>query len=280
METKVNRMLDIYSVNVVEWKDMDKRKFYSIGPAMFVGLRGILYPFGLIKTRLFMQRRTDMYKGTLDAFRQVVRYEGFRGLYKGFLASNFGLFSGQIYITIYELTRSSMDGYSTAVRSFVGGLLGSLVAQTLTVPVDIVSQHLMVQGQVGTANVGDVKKRVKLKGALTITRDIVRNEGIGGLYRGYPVSLMTYAPGSAIWWSSYMAISDTVLNSTMLEFLPRPLMFISSGMCAAVVSSTSTNVMDLVRTRYQVGVHGCECSETVLKLTLPDCQRVQSRVPL
>lgn len=252
METKMSQVVDIYSVKVVEWKDMDKKKFYTIGPAMFVGLRGILYPFGLIKTRLFMQRRTDMYKGTLDAFRQVVRYEGFRGLYKGFLASNFGLFSGQLYITVYELTRSYLSGYSTGVKSFVGGLMGSLVAQTVTVPVDIVSQHLMVQGQVGSANIEDVKKRAKLKGAFTLTRDIVRNEGFLGLYRGYAVSLMTYAPGSAIWWSSYMVISDAALHNSTLEYLPRPFLFVASGMCAGVVSSTSTNVMDLVRTRLQV----------------------------
>ena len=254
MENKTNQLLDIYSVKVVEWKDMDKRKFYSLGPAMFVGLRGILYPFGLIKTRLFMQRKTDMYKGTFDAFRQVVRYEGFRGLYKGFLASNFGLVSGHLYITVYEMTRSYLDGYSTGVKSFTGGLMGSLVAQTVTVPVDIVSQNLMVQGQVGSANVGDVKKRAKLKGTFTLTRDIIRNEGFLGLYRGYAVSLMTYAPGSAIWWSSYMVISDALLHGSPLEHCPRPVLFVASGMCAAVVSSSSTNVMDLVRTRYQVRV--------------------------
>lgn len=256
----MSRVVDMYSVQVVEWKDMDKRKFYSIGPAMFVGLRGILYPFGLIKTRIFMQRRTDMYKGTLDAFRQVVKYEGFRGLYKGFLASNFGLLSGQLYITVYELTRSSLDGYSTGVKSFMGGLMGSLVAQTMTVPVDIVSQHLMVQGQVGSSNVGDAKKGTKLKGAVTLTRDIVRSEGFLGLYRGYAVSLMTYAPGSAIWWSSYMVISDAALHSNPLQHVPRPFLFVASGMCAGVVSSSSTNVMDLVRTRYQVRM--CVCPRT------------------
>lgn len=32
---------------------------------------------------------------------------------------------------------------------------------------------------------------------------IIRHEGVLGLYRGFFVSLATYTPSSAIWWSSY-----------------------------------------------------------------------------
>lgn len=38
---------------------------------------------------------------------------------------------------------------------------------------------------------------------LTMATHIIRQEGILGLYRGFFVSLATYTPHTAIWWSCY-----------------------------------------------------------------------------
>jgi len=40
-------------------------------------------------------------------------------------------------------------------------------------------------------------------GALSIIRDILKEEGIVGFYRGFGASLATFVPSSAIWWGSY-----------------------------------------------------------------------------
>ena len=37
-----------------------------------------------------------VYRGTLDAFRKIVRFEGARGLYKGFLPATIGIGAGQM----------------------------------------------------------------------------------------------------------------------------------------------------------------------------------------
>lgn len=249
-EMNSTRWGDAFSNTTVEWKDLDKRKYYLFGPSTFILVRGFVYPFSLIKTRLFMQKKKAMYKGTFDAFKQVLRHEGVRGLYKGFLPSTITLISGQFYITTYEVTRSLMEGYGSGVRSFCGGLVASLVGQSITVPIDIVSQHMMVQGQVGRDSVD--KKKIRLKGSIAITRDILRSEGIIGLYRGYLVSLLTYAPSSAVWWWAYSQFLTQAVDCRLGEYLPRYLIIMGSGSCAALVSSTSTNIMDLVRTRYQL----------------------------
>ena len=241
---------DTFSTTTVEWKDLDKRKYYVFGPTAFICVRGLVYPFGLIKTRLFMQKRKAMYNGTFDAFRQVLKHEGIRGLYKGFLPSTITLVSGQLYITTYEVTRSLMEGYNSGIKSFFGGLAASVVGQSVTVPIDIVSQHMMVQGQVGRDNLE--QKKIRLKGSISITRDILKADGIRGLYRGYLVSLLTYAPSSAIWWSAYSVLFAGAVDYGLTTFIPKYLVIMGSGSCAAVVSSTSTNVMDLIRTRYQV----------------------------
>ncbi|KAK3697178.1 hypothetical protein QZH41_013559 [Actinostola sp. cb2023] len=72
-------------VKHIEWKDMDKKKFYLFGPTLFLGIRALLYPANLIKIRLQVQRKNALYSGSFDAFFKVITTEGFRGLYKGFM---------------------------------------------------------------------------------------------------------------------------------------------------------------------------------------------------
>ena len=256
--------------NMIEWQDLDKKKFYVFCPSFFMGVRGCLYPFNLIKTRLFMQQRVSQYAGTLDAFRKVIRHEGFRGLYKGFLVSSFGMLSGQMYITTYEIIRSCLGSYGSEMKGLIAGGCATLVGQSVAVPIDIVSQIMMMQGQIVQHPAGKEalsyilvknvdyivprKERMKLRGALSIAREIVQRNGVKGLYRGYLVSLMTYAPNSALWWALYAGFFR---KSMELEFLSSgdvPLLLVQAfcGMCGGVLAATLTNPLDLFRTRYQV----------------------------
>ena len=241
---------------VLEWKDLDKLKFFTIGPALFVGVRFLVYPFSLIKTRLFMQSRKAMYTGTLDAFHQVLKHEGVSGLYKGFVASSFSLLSGQLYITSYQLIRGWMEGYSSEVKGFVGGFTASVVGQSVTVPSDVIAQKLMMQGQIGRStllhNTQATAKHVKLKGTVTITREIYQQEGLIGFYRGYWISLMTYAPNSALWWFFYSAFFNMTINHKLHETLPLPCLYVICGISAGVSSAVLTNPLDVLRTRFQV----------------------------
>ena len=57
-----------------------------------------------------------------------------------------------------------------------------------------ISQKLMVQGYSGNA---------RYKGGIDVARKVIKADGIRGLYRGFGLSVMTYAPSSAVWWASY-----------------------------------------------------------------------------
>ena len=230
-------------VKHIGWEDLDKRKFFVFGPTLFLGVRVILYPANLIKTRLQVQRKKVLYNGTFDAFGKIVRAEGPRGLYKGFMVSCAGLFSGQCYITTYELVRSKTEQYSLTVRGLLAGGCASLVGQTITVPVDVLSQKLMVQG-LGQSH-------VKLKGASTILREIIRKEGPFGLYKGYFASFMTYTPTSAIWWSAYGTYTG-VVGDYVPSGTPHMMILAMAGVMAGATAATLTNPLDIIRTRLQV----------------------------
>ncbi|KAJ8417052.1 hypothetical protein AAFF_G00282790 [Aldrovandia affinis] len=247
------RMQQKRNIQIIEWEDLDKRKFYSFGVFMTMTIRATVYPATLIRTRLQVQRGKSLYSGTFDAFFKILRTEGVRGLYRGFMVNTFTLISGQGYITTYELVRKYVSGYSTnnTVKSLVAGGSASLVAQSITVPIDVVSQQLMMQGQ------GEHLTRFKVKPKMTFgqTRDIIVQifavDGFRGFYRGYVASLLTYIPNSAVWWPFYHFYAEQLSKLAPSE-CPHLILQAMAGPLAAATASTVTNPMDVVRARVQV----------------------------
>ncbi|XP_043540454.1 solute carrier family 25 member 44-like, partial [Chiloscyllium plagiosum] len=198
-------MDDKRKIPIIEWQDLDKRKFYAFGVLMTMAIRVSVYPFTLIRTRLQVQRGTSLYAGTFDAFAKILRAEGLPGLYRGFLVNSLTLVSGQCYVTTYELTRQYVARHSdsNAVKSVIAGGAASLVAQSITVPIDVLSQHLMVQGQAMGRFRETAPTSRRMGSAKEVVVQILRLDGPRGFYRGYTASLLTYIPNSALWWPFY-----------------------------------------------------------------------------
>ncbi|XP_013925395.1 PREDICTED: solute carrier family 25 member 44 isoform X2 [Thamnophis sirtalis] len=203
-------MEDKRNIQIIEWEDLDKKKFYVFGVCMTMMIRISVYPFTLIRTRLQVQLGKSLYNGTFDAFVKILRAEGAAGLYRGFLVNTFTLISGQCYVTTYELTRKYVSQYSSSntIKSLVAGGSASLVAQSITVPIDVVSQHLMMQRM--DNSMGRFRVQAHQGSRFPVfgqTRDIIaqifKADGLRGFYRGYVASLLTYIPNSAAWWPFY-----------------------------------------------------------------------------
>uniref|UniRef100_A0A8C2C5U3 Solute carrier family 25 member 44b n=1 Tax=Cyprinus carpio TaxID=7962 RepID=A0A8C2C5U3_CYPCA len=247
------------NIQIIEWEDLDKRKFYSFGVFMTMAIRTTVYPATLIRTRLQVQKGKSLYTGTYDAFRKILRADGLRGLYRGFMVTTFTLISGQAYITTYELVRKYVSNYSkdNTLKSLVAGGSASLVAQSITVPIDVISQQLMMQGQGEHLTRFKVKPKIGAKHAVFFgqTRDIIGQifaaDGIRGFYRGYVVSLLTYIPNSAVWWPFYHFYAEQ-LSKMAPSNCPHLVLQAVAGSLAAATASTVTNPMDVIRARVQV----------------------------
>ncbi len=141
------------TIQVVELHMMDKRKYFPLALASGICIRSMLYPFSLIKTRIQVQKHKAQYRGTFDAFMKIRRAEGFRGLYKGFWVSNLLVVPQMAYISTYEGMRMFLSNNTALtnnkIRSFISGGCASMAGQTFIVPIDIVSQHLMMLGGKG-----------------------------------------------------------------------------------------------------------------------------------
>ncbi|XP_026325661.1 solute carrier family 25 member 44 [Hyposmocoma kahamanoa] len=254
-------------ITTIEWSMMDKTKFFPLYTLSSFTVRCALYPLTLVKTQIQVQRKKEAYKGVTDAISKIYRHEGFSGLYRGFWLSSFQIISGVFYITTYEGVRHELGRYDITpnMKSFIGGGCASIVGQSIIVPFDVLSQHLMVLGLVkGRASAGssnntrinplglDLNKRMS-KAALAkeVAVKVYQLHGPLGYYKGYAASLAAYVPNSALWWALYTAYQDELLKISP-QWVSHLLIQCVAGTLGGFTTTILTNPLDIVRARLQV----------------------------
>jgi solute carrier family 25, member 44 len=123
------------------------QKFFPLSMLSSFSVRCALFPLTVIKTQLQVQFKNDVYKGMIDCGMKIYKAEGVRGLYRGFWISSFQIVSGVFYISTYEGVRHLLNqqGFGKGTKAVVAGGAASIVGQTIIVPFDVVSQHIMVK---------------------------------------------------------------------------------------------------------------------------------------
>ncbi|KAK6912845.1 Mitochondrial substrate/solute carrier [Dillenia turbinata] len=200
---------------------------------------------------------------------------GFRGFYKGFGTSLMGMIPARaLYMTALEVTKSSVgnltmklgfpDTSTIAIANAAAGLSSAMAAQLVWTPVDVVSQRLMVQGSHQSSNVVGY---VKYNNGIDAFRKIMYSDGPRGLYRGFGLSILTYAPSNAVWWASYAVAHRVTWNGLGCYygrkydygcggFRPDSAAVVAvQGLSAAMASGVSaliTMPLDTIKTRLQV----------------------------
>jgi solute carrier family 25 protein 44 len=248
---------------------LDKSKFFFLGAALFSGVSATLYPIVVLKTR---QQVSQTQVSCWSVGTNILRQEGFCGLYRGFGASLMGTIPARaLYMSALEITKSGVgttaiqlgfsDPAAAAVTNAAAGLSAAVAAQLVWTPVDVISQKLMVQGTQGLSQIS-----TNYSGGIDAFRSIVKTEGMRGLYRGFGMSIVTYAPSNALWWTSYCIIQRMVWGSLGYcrkkeegdkEFIApgTKIMVTVQGFSAAMaggVVALVTNPLDTIKTRLQV----------------------------
>lgn len=240
----------------IDWEMLDKSRFFVFGAALFSGVSGALYPMVVLKTR---QQVQSSHLSSLNISQSIIRREGVKGFYKGFGISLIGTIPARaLYMTALEITKSAVgsatyrmgcsETTALAVANAAGGLASAMAAQLVWTPIDVVSQRLMVQ----TSGISSVK----YSGGIDAFRKIIRQDGVRGLYRGFGVSILTYAPSNAVWWASYSTAHKLILGSVSDADECSNLKCIAvqgaSAVMASGVSTLITMPLDTIKTRVQV----------------------------
>ncbi len=89
-----------------------------------------------------------VFAGLIDAGCKIYHTEGLSGLYRGFWVNSIQMVSGFSYIGTYEGVRhiSSQYNINPHFKTILAASAASIVGQTIIVPFDVISQHLMLLG--------------------------------------------------------------------------------------------------------------------------------------
>ncbi|KAJ6819006.1 putative mitochondrial adenine nucleotide transporter BTL1 [Iris pallida] len=165
----------------------------------------VCHPLEVIKDRLTVNR--EVYPSIGFAFRKIYEDNGIGGLYSGLSPTLMGMFP---YSTCYYFMYESLKSNYCRVTNkkslkrwelLVVGALSGFTASTISFPLEVARKRLMVGSLQG-------KCPAHMVAAL---QEVIREEGILGLYRGWGASCLKVMPSSAFTWVFYEAWKDILL---------------------------------------------------------------------
>mmetsp|Transcript_7852 Transcript_7852/g.8996 ORF Transcript_7852/g.8996 Transcript_7852/m.8996 type:complete len:343 (-) Transcript_7852:71-1099(-) len=177
------------------------------------------YPLDLIRTRLTKELPgKEHYKGISDALQKILQTEGVSGLYAGlgptlFVAvPNFAI-SYTVYGTLneyaldddlfYNLRKVDVDSGEESLGfklSLLCGAASGTLSTLITFPFDTIRRRMQIQ----SLHV-DLGKRLN---GFQQARYVLRNEGVGGLYRGLPPEMLKVIPMVGTLFTVYEFLKD------------------------------------------------------------------------
>jgi len=226
---------------------------YHFGIGSVAGAIGAttVYPIDLVKTRMQNQRKVAsgkiLYRNSWDCCRQVIRNEGFFGLYRGLLPQLIGVAPEKaIKLTVNDLMRSLFKDPSgnlaVPAEALAGGLAG--MSQVIfTNPLEIVKIRLQVQGEAARLVPGHVRT-----GAVQIVQEL----GLKGLYKGSRACFLRDIPFSAIYFTAYSHLKSDLFGEGRNGKRLGPLELLASGTLAGIPAAYLATPADVIKTRLQV----------------------------
>ncbi|EGV62369.1 hypothetical protein PSN45_001102 [Yamadazyma tenuis] len=203
----------------------------------------VMYPLDVVKTRQQLDS-TNAYKGTIQSIKKIVAEEGFSRLYKGISApilmeapkraTKFAANDewGKFYKRVFDVP---VMNQSLAVLT---GATAGATESFVVVPFELIKIRLQ-------------DKTTKFNGMADVTKDIIKNHGVLGLYKGLESTLWRH-----IWWNAgYFGLIFQVRG-----LMPKPktstektLIDLTCGSIGGTFGTIMNTPFDVVKSRIQAG---------------------------
>ncbi|XP_038851139.1 mitochondrial glutamate carrier 1-like [Salvelinus namaycush] len=236
------------------------------------GLIGVtcVFPIDLAKTRLQNQQNgSRLYTSMSDCLIKTIQSEGYFGMYRG-AAVNLTLVTPEkaIKLAANDFFRQhlSKDGQKlTLLREMLAGCGAGTCQVIITTPMEMLKIQLQDAGRIeaqrklmSQAAVGAPGGPVELRShtAMQLTRELLRSQGIAGLYKGLGATLLRDVPFSIIYFPLFAN-----LNSLGGRGADGPAPFyvsFASGCIAGSTAAVAVNPVDVIKTRIQTMTRGSQ----------------------
>lgn len=169
------------------------------GSAGGIGI-AVANPTELVKIRMQADSAGTRYRGTVDAFRSIVRDEGVRGLWQG-VGPNIqrAIIVNAVELGTYDHSKMMLVRYAGAspdavTTHFGASFIAGFFAAAASSPVDVVKNRLMSQ-PAGAERL--------YSGMLDCATKTVRAEGFLALYKGFVPNWLRLGPWCVVMFMSY-----------------------------------------------------------------------------
>uniref|UniRef100_A0A8C7JH78 Mitochondrial glutamate carrier 1 n=1 Tax=Oncorhynchus kisutch TaxID=8019 RepID=A0A8C7JH78_ONCKI len=238
-----------------------------------------VFPIDLAKTRLQNQQNgSRLYTSMSDCLIKTIRSEGYFGMYRG-SAVNLTLVTPEkaIKLAANDFFRQylSKDGQKlTLVKEMLAGCGAGTCQVIVTTPMEMLKIQLQDAGRIDHSNTAkrleimvnnnltqDAQRKLmpetvvpgtvptKSPTAMQLTRELLKEKGIAGLYKGLGATLLRDVPFSIIYFPLFANLND--LGKRGAEG-PAPF-YVSflAGCLAGSTAAVAVNPVDVIKTRIQ-----------------------------
>lgn len=263
---------------MIEVKTENATKRFVDGAIDFTGgtLGGVALvyvgqPLDTVKVK--MQTFPHMYKGTWDCIKQTVRTEGLcRGLYAGSIpallancAENSVLFAAygvcQKFMAIVTNT-PKVENLSTMSNATAGFLAAFFSSFTLC-PTELIKVQLQAAKEL--AFMTNQQQQVRI-GAFGLTRRILKQEGVQGMFRGLTSTIAREMPGYFVFFGGYEGTRHLLTPAGKSKDDCGPLETMAAGAVGGLALWTFIFPADLVKSRIQVKGLDSSFTSTTLEI--------------
>ncbi|KAI8062646.1 mitochondrial carrier domain-containing protein [Gongronella butleri] len=171
------------------------------------------HSFDTIKVRMQTQPSPPIYKNGIDCFQQLVRAEGFKGLYRGVTSplAGIGLCNAVVFMSNGAFRRMLQGGEDRPLTLGEVGLAGALAGSVMSFfncPIELLKVKLQTQDPKGVIGANG-KLEPPFKGVVDCGVRTVRAHGLGGIYRGLGITILRDFPSYGLYFITYEGLKRT-----------------------------------------------------------------------
>lgn len=240
-------------------------KLINGGVAGLVGVTCV-FPIDLAKTRLQNQHGKDIYKGMIDCLMKTTRMDGFLGMYRG-AAVNLTLVTPEkaIKLAANDFFRQLLmeDGMQRNLKmEMLAGCGAGMCQVVVTCPMEMLKIQLQDAGRLAVHHQGSASAHCssrsytigststhKRPSATLIAQELLRTQGLAGLYKGLGATLLRDIPFSIIYFPLFANLNNLGFNKlTGKASFAHSFM---SGCVAGSIAAIIVTPLDVLKTRIQ-----------------------------